>query len=251
MISILIPSIDRPLQLRACLRQLIATTIRHEVEIVVSLCVSDRASHSAVAAMPVIVTAGHEGYTGSCFAWNEALARADPNAIAYVMMGDDVWAHRSWLDFAMGGLAMLPDIGGVVGCNDLDPRTDTQERANHFLVTRPFVSEVLGGTPFMPCYRNYFFDIETCERARRAGRYIYAPLSILEHRHPHAHKARQDGVYLRSGQSFENDRQIYELRRAAGFPNDYDPVIPSDGPGLDLHLREASAPIRSRRELTR
>lgn len=224
MISILLASIDRPVQLRHCVEQLLETTKGHHVEVVVSLSSGDKASAEAIEGLSVRVTAEHNGYTGKVIAYNEALSHASPIATSYVMVGDDVWARPLWLNRALETLQHLPECCGVVGCNDLY-RTDGAKHADHGLITRSFITQFLGGTPFMPCYINWFFDVETIQRAIEVGRYIYAPLSILEHRHPNAHKAKMDDVYRRGLRTWEAEMAIFRQRKMAGFPHDYEPVI--------------------------
>lgn len=224
MISILLASIDRPAQLRHCIEQLLETTKGHHVEVVVSLSSSDKASYQIVQGLPIHITAEHNGYTGKVIAYNEALSHANPIATSYVMVGDDVWAHPLWLDRTLEMLQHLPECCGVVGSNDLY-RIDGAKHADHGLITRSFITRFLGGTPFMPCYTNWFFDVETIQRAIKVGCYIYAPLSILEHQHPNAHKAKTDAIYQRALKTWNAEMRIFQQREMVGFPHDYESVI--------------------------
>ncbi len=217
-VSIITPSTRRPEQLRACIERLIETTQEHDVEII---CVIDDCPDSlkALEGLPIIVISNpkHQG-AGAC--WNQGSRIATGGA--FVLGADDVIYHDGWLDAALAALDKLGG-SGMVGLNDL--HVPEHAFATHHLMTRDFVIKYMGGCFVIPVYGHQFIDLEATARARRASKYIWARDAIVEHRHP-AHKmAPNDFVYRLGGSHFARDRKTYQARLAAGWPDDFEPIL--------------------------
>lgn len=177
----------------------------------------DLAPLQAVPGITLLVNGEQRGAVRS---WNRGAAATDA---PYLVLGaDDLWPHPGWLTEALAEMDRLGGMG-LVGFNDLHRHGDVL--ATHWLTSRRFCDEVLGGVLAIPAYYHYYFDPEINERAKAAGRYRWAARAVMEHRHPLAHKAAMDDLYrLTHDTHYAADKATYERRRAAGYPNDYAPA---------------------------
>ena len=116
---------------------------------------------------------------GPSRAWNDALALSNGDPV--VLAGDDLEWQPGWLDAALQALQGFPDGWGLVGFND--GHWDGGELSTHYLMSRRFVVEVLGGVVAWECYTHSFNDVEMCERAQAAGRYVWAEDAKVYHAH--------------------------------------------------------------------
>jgi glycosyltransferase involved in cell wall biosynthesis len=157
---------------------------------------------------------------GSSRAWNDALELATGDPI--VLAADDLEFEPGWLDAALETLAQFEDGWGLVGFNDghWGPELST-----HYLMSRRFIVEVLGGVVAWDCYRHSFNDREANARAVAAGRYAWCENARVYHRHWLFGDRPQDETDTRLlGEHPESERVFLE-RQAAGFPNTYEAVI--------------------------
>lgn len=88
------------------------------------------------------------------------------------------------------------------------------EHSCHFLVSQGLLSRY-GGWPRW--YHHSYGDNELVARATDDRLYAKAPWSILAHDHPYF-GGQDDQVYAEGRAQSERDRQLYEQRRAAGWP---------------------------------
>lgn len=218
MISILLATMGRPEKMEAFVQGVRATTVGHDVEIIAAV---DGPGEHALALSELGCVVDHSTeLRGSSRAWNDALrhARGDP----VVLAADDLEWQPGWLDAALGCLAGFPGGWGFVGFNDghWGPELST-----HYLMSRRFVVEVLGGVVAWPCYRHSFNDREANARAQAAGRYAWCENARVYHRHWIFGDRPQDSTDTRLlGEHSESQRRFDE-RAAAGFPDDHEAVI--------------------------
>ena len=149
-------------------------------------------------------------------AWNLGASMA--NGDTFLIVDDDSYFYPDWLTCALESYTT-----GFVGLNDL--YTNGADWSTRYLMRRECVVNVLGGVVQVPHYRSWCADLETCRRAQAAGRYVYEPRAIVEHRHWQLGKAPQDETYRDGDKEHAADQQIYELRAAMGFPSDYNAVV--------------------------
>lgn len=221
LVSILIPSVDRPDKLVRCLDAVIETIHDHNIEIVCSVSSEDVKTARLLQDYPVKITSQHVGLTGAVIAWNEAACVAAGDIFA--MIGDDVIVQPGWLDIALTKLAEL-NYCGVVGLNDLS-REDGAVFSTHIITSRDYLVYFNCGVLLVPHYVHYMPDVELCARARKLKRYVFAPDAVIDHRSV-AHKQDRissDPVYCWAYQYWTHDTETYGQRKAAGFPNDYVP----------------------------
>jgi hypothetical protein len=193
------------------------------VEYILVLDLDDEASALAVeplAHVPgVQVLAGPAGTAIS--KWNIGLAHARGNWI--VLGADDLYFRDGWID------AMVSVGSPFVGLRDVLPgdpdQAPTWPWVSHYAMTREFIVRHHGGVLAIPHYHSWYTDVETCERAVRAGLFALTAVPVTEHRHVSHGKAPDDDTYRRGRQWHEMDRDVFIRRQRAGFPDDFEAVI--------------------------
>lgn len=214
-ISVLIPTTGRPDRGESCIKRLRETA---DVEIV---CAVDADPESATRLAPLVdKLLVCKGYRGCSQAWNDCLAEASGDPIVFA--ADDLIWGDGWLEAALAKLEEFEDGWGLVGFNDGHWGA---ELSTHYLMSRRFIVEVLGGVVAWPQYKHSFNDLETSERAKRANRYAWCEDAHVYHEHWLFGDRDQDDTDARRLPQHPEDQRHYDLRAAAGFPNDYDPVI--------------------------
>lgn len=217
-VSVLFPTTGRPERAEACLRQMKVTT-GCEMEIIAAVD-ADPITATAIAPLVdrLIVSTG---YRGCSAAWNACLAESTGSEIVFA--ADDLIFCDGWLEAALEGLGHLEDGWGLVGFND--GHWDGTELATHYLMSRRFIIEVLGGVVAWDFYEHSFNDVEVNERAKRAGRFYWAEDARVLHQHWTFGDRPQDDTDRRTLDRHTSSAEHYRRRAAAGFPVDYEPVI--------------------------
>jgi GT2 family glycosyltransferase len=218
MVSILLATAGRHERAEACVTSMWATTEGHDIEIIAAV---DGPPEDALELEQLGCVVDHSAeMRGSSRAWNDALklAKGDP----IVLAADDLEFQAGWLDAALETLAEFPDGWGFVGFNDghWGPELST-----HYLMSRRFVVEVLGGVIAWEAYRHSFNDREANARAIEAGRYAWCEDARVYHRHWIFGDRPQDGTDTRLLGDHPESERMFDERQAAGFPNDYEAVI--------------------------
>jgi GT2 family glycosyltransferase len=221
MISGLLATTGRPLMAEAAVRSFLETTKHHPVQVVAAVD-NDRETVRRLSNLaPVSVEVNWSAeYRGCSRAWNDALAQSSGDPL--VLMADDLVFSPGWLDAALAELARFPDGWGMVGLND--GHFDGQF-ATHYLMSRRFVREVLGGVVAWECYRHSFNDVEVSERAKAAGRFSWCEDARVTHNHWIWGTREQDLTDQRALPLHHQSQYAYLARRDAGFPNDHEAVI--------------------------
>lgn len=232
-VSVVIPSKGRPAQVAQCVKALFETTAGHDVEAVI-VCDEDAAFNSTMTALAETFgndEADRMARENLRWSWatlpvipafNEGLRLSTGDVI--LPGNDDLDWGEGWLDEALAVLETLPDGDGVVGLNDLCPVK--RNFSAFFIATRRWLARENGGVLFCPHYHHNFVDPEVCARAIASGRYVVAEKAVVEHKHPAWGKAEVDATYQAGGEHYADDQALYEMRWAAGFPDDFAPVIP-------------------------
>jgi hypothetical protein len=154
-------------------------------------------------------------YRGCSKAWNDCLAVSSGDPVVFA--ADDLVWERGWLDHALGELAGFEDGWGLVGFND--GHWD-QSLSTHYLMSRRFIVEVLGGVVAWDFYKHSYNDLETCDRAKAAGRYRWCKDAHVRHEHWTWGTRDRDETDTRRLGDHPQDTEHYRRRVAAGFPND-------------------------------
>jgi hypothetical protein len=93
------------------------------------------------------------------------------------------------------------------------------------MVSRRLIREAFGGVIAWEHYEHSFHDVEANERARRAGRYAWCADAHVKHTHWLFGDRPQDPTDTRNLGGHPASAQQFAQRQAAGFPNDFPPVI--------------------------
>lgn len=217
MISILLATMGRPEMAEACVLGLLGST-NHNLEIVAAV---DGPEEDAQRLYDLGCVVDHSYERRGCSsAWNAALAHATGDLL--VLAADDLHFEPGWLDAALAKLAEFPEGWGMVGFND---GHWGEELSTHYLMSRRFIVEVLGGVVAWPCYGHSFNDAEANERARRAGRYAWCEEARVGHSHWLFGDREKDETDTRGLASYAEAERIFNQRSIDGFPNDFPAVI--------------------------
>jgi glycosyltransferase involved in cell wall biosynthesis len=145
----------------------------------------------------------------------------------YLMPGsDDIQPQKGWLEFALKAHQEQLDGYGVIGLNDLMHLGDEVViDAGLILFDRRFCRDHLGGCLVVPHYHHLFADKESIMRARALGRFYWCKEAIVAHNHPANNKRPPDELDAQRDDWWAVDEKIYLERQAAGFPDDFEPVV--------------------------
>lgn len=212
MISILLATADRPEMVEAFIGSLKDTTKGHEIELVAAV---DGDADSALTLQRAgAIVDYREKHRGCSRAWNDALALSTGDPV--VLAADDLHFEDGWLDAALAKLAEFPEGWGMVGFND---GHHGEELSTHYLMSRRFVVEVLGGVVAWPCYGHSFNDTEANERARAADRYAWCEEARVGHSHWLFGGRPMDETDNRAIGAHAESERIFKQRQAEGFPD--------------------------------
>lgn len=212
----LIPTLHRPEGLIRVISSLRDTA--PDVEIVVAVDPDDKQARYTARLFGAQVAVCEEPRRGCAYAWNTAMAAA-PDADIYVLGADDCIFTAGWLEAALHGLNKHLSGSGLVGFNAKWKKTDL---SFHYMMTRDFIIEHHGGVAAVPHYESWCVDSEACERAQQAGKYYKALDSIVLHdwKGPDG-----DETYRLAHERRPKNKDLYFQRQAAGFPNDFPPIL--------------------------
>jgi len=222
--SILLATTGRPEMAETCVRSILATTREHDIELVVAV---DADPETAMKLESLqgrdrfrLVVDYRDHYRGCSRAWNDALALSTGDHV--VLAADDLVFQPGWLDAAKRDLASFPDGWGFVGFNDGHFNGDL---STHYMVSKRLIREAFGGVIAWEHYEHSFNDCEANERAKRAGRYKWCEQAHVAHTHWLFGGRQQDTTDTKNLGGHPASEQKYAERLAAGFPNDFEPVI--------------------------
>lgn len=136
-------------------------------------------------------------------------------------LDDDAWFHDGWFEKLMETVNSIPNNHGYVKIQS-DNKCEWAERA---ICSRKFLVEELGGVMCIPHYLSQYDDVEKTDRAKIANLWFESD-AYIEHRHPAHNKAPMDSTYQDGFARYAGiDGITYNLRKQAGFPNDYESYI--------------------------
>lgn len=226
-IAILIPTIYRPGGLVRSLSSLIETTKHlndtHFIRAIVAAEKDDTNAIQICHEMDVQITFCDKPLGGPAYAWNTAL-KAAIDYDAYFTGSDDIEFKSNWLDEVL--LILNNDLqgSGLVGINDgrWDRAQVNRMCATHYLMTRDFIIEHMGGVAAQPFYHADYTDMEACNRARRVNKFAWAEKALVQHhwKGPHG-----DLGYERATEQRPKMKPLYLKRLELGFPNDFEPIL--------------------------
>jgi hypothetical protein len=220
---VLLPSAYRPLLLERCLNSLFENLPNCETRVVVSVMYDDLESVKVVSRFPVVYAARvpYEYERGAIYGWNKCLAQ-EPLSDLYSLSSDDVIYHSGWHEQS---LSLLDGLGGygLIGYNDT--YSDGNIYAGHFLVSRDFLIDQVGGCIYPPLYKSWWCDREISDIAQNLGCYAWSTESIVRHCNYEFVNAHPDQVSLDAYPLHEDDHQLYLKRKSEGFPTTWQPIL--------------------------
>lgn len=220
-VSVIIPTKGRYEQLAELLPRLRSTSGYDDAEYIVVADDDLKGADTAREAAPwatVINVPKRRGYWNAC-----AIGQASADGTLSIALANDLLPCRAWL--ARGVAAYRRCFGsglGVLGANDgaqptivNGPQVQVRlEWASHFLIHRGLL-EQFGGWPHW--YDHTHGDLEIAARARTLGKFAIEPLFVLYHNH-WLNGAAHDPVYALGEAEQDKDAQLFQERRAAGWP---------------------------------
>ena len=225
-ISILLATTGRPDMVQTFVDSLIETTGDAELELIAAVDHDPetlRVLSASVLPKRVGLLINYKDELRGCSkAWNDALTLSTGDPV--ILAGDDLEWQPGWLEAALTAMRTLPDGWGVVGFNDGHWDGDL---STHYMVSRRFILEHLGGVIAWECYTHSFNDVEMCERAKRAGRYVWAEDAKVYHSHWLFGDREQDDTDVRNLERHTESQRTFLERKLAGFPVDYPPAVRS------------------------
>lgn len=227
-VSVVIPSRDRPESLLRAVESVLSTS--PGVDIVCVLDDGDVESRAILPTLDAISVCIVTGEMHTAELWNigAAFARRMNNANYFVIGADDVVFQPGWLEAAWN---VMVSIGGsgLVGLNEGDGSA-FGVMATHFMVSLKYAVRGLGGCIMIPSYRHGHTDAEATIRARRDGRLAWAEEARIQHLHPIYGTAPNDKIYEKGAASIPHDEALFLERMAAGFPDDFPPMLTYEAP---------------------
>lgn len=222
-ISIVVASCYRHEMLRNMLDSLIATTQGYDVERVIVID-NDEHSRDVAIAYDASVLDYSNARRGAITAWNIGLFLSSGDII--VPAGDDQIFHPSWLEYALESHHSKLDDYGVVGMNDLAYDGNIQ-LATMLLFDRKYCKEVMGGVICPPVYNYYCVDSEWNAKAKQLNKFYWDERAKVEHLHSAHNKRPHDDLDAEKENAgwMEIDNQIFEQRKALGFPITWNSMI--------------------------
>lgn len=221
--ALILPTLGRPEQAAKCVEQLLRTSSADVVIITpIRETVSDvwTRDYRHIMQSDRVICIDTIGSVNASDGWNLGL-RKNPTYDAYFLAADDIWAHDGWHNEV---LRVHKETGaGMVGINDM--HSDGNIMATHYWMTRDFIVKHNGGVMSCPWYRSWCMDLETTERAKRAGQYVYAEHAKVEHRHVQWNAALMDDTYKLAKPKHIYDQVVCDYRRRHGWPDDFEAVI--------------------------
>lgn len=167
--------------------------------------------------------------------WNLAYAAAYADFADWFVLGaDDIVWHPGWLAAALA--CAEKNKAQVIGLND--GHTNLRHYGAHYMVHRDFIKKHMGGVFIPPAYKSWWFDREICEKAHGLGLYAAAHDATAEHLHPEWGTAEMDDTYELGYPLHDEDRDLYQARKAAGFPVDYELAEAEDDDPKSLKASE-------------
>ena len=140
-----------------------------------------------------------------------------------MFLGDDTVPQKNFLLHALRAMESLPDGWGVVGLNTNGPMigfngTDIPKNTNpiaHWMADKRMLKHIPGGDFFSTDYKHCWCDNELKDIADELGRWMFAPHSKIDHRHPVNNSAEWDDILDKaySEENKKHDLKTYRRRK--------------------------------------
>lgn len=216
-ISVIIPSRDRPLGLLCAIVSVLTTTKKHAVEIIPVLDAPDRESIAlldTVGMLPILYSVVMSETYVHGHAQHKFQAGYEASVGDWLVTGsDDITFQRGWLD------AMLAHPNqGYIGFWDALWKG---KLAPLVMASREYIETTMNGRFGLPWYHVHGSDAEWQARAKAVGAFTICPDAKFDH---HRSDVTPDKLRRFGKQFHKKDGETYTLRRMAGFPEEWPEV---------------------------
>lgn len=220
-ISIIYATRIRSEMLLASLESLFETTQGLDIEVIVVVD-DDPITYEGIKDDPRLAKVVHnEERIGPVHSWNKGLGLSTGDMA--IPASDDFHFEPGWLHIALE--AHQKELGGY-GLVGLYSRIhDVNVLSGMHLFDRKFCKDYMGGVIYPPHYQHIFGDKELDLKAKRASRFYGCADAVVTHIHPCENRRKPDANDMWRDTLWEKEEAIYNKRLAAGFPDDFEPVI--------------------------
>lgn len=211
-LSILLPSIGRPIQLQKVLKNILDVTPNPDYEVIVVAGDDDTSAVCSSFQSPVkYIKGGDDAVQGYNLA--AAIARGD------WMLGasDDSRFLTGWLEECWA----TPNQGFL----GLSEGEYSATMVGYFMMTRDVICDIMGGAFQPPTYHSWYGDCETSMVMKEKGLYTLTRNKVIEHLHYTLGLSADDETYARGRRWRDQDTRSFLRRRDSGFPIEWQPII--------------------------
>lgn len=220
MISVIIPTLNRPHKLISVLNELKLNS-GALVEAIVIIDEEDIASKNAVCnygasgvtiPITVIIVKGHPTPVEK---WNNGAKHAHG---FWIMLGaDDISFTPQWDILS----THTPNMGFLALRDSADSKKHFEP---HYMATKDWLREHNGGVLACPHYKHWCLDVEIAARAQKLNHYKVSN-TIIPHNHFIFGTADNDSTYERGRVHYKNDLMLLRDREIKGFPDDFESYL--------------------------
>lgn len=214
MISVIIPTINRPEMVLNCVLSLYASSNK-----VNAIVVIDESEKTLELLKQTPAKIGFNATRkGAIECWNIGLKEAKDDFIVFA--GDDLLWRPGWVEAALYCHATQLKGYGMVGLND---EHNPEPWCTHYMADRKFIKEVFGGRIAFPIFQFGYNDTAAIALAKR--NYMWCGEARVPHQHPANGRRVADEVDALHGEHWVHDADAYNAWAARGRKIEWEPVI--------------------------
>lgn len=216
MISVIMPTLNRPKRLQDCIMSLRSSMdFKSNCELIVIIDSNDYETISVLKVFHISFLTMVPGVT-PVEKWNYGLLHAKQPWI--MLAADDIVFSGDWINRSLN----TPNRG-FLGFHDEVSEFD-KGFMPHYMATREWLKTYQNGVLCVPHYKHWGPDLEICARAIRSKTYAVSTASI-RHKHVFFDTQFADSTYDKAKPHYQNDVKMFYTRRENGFPDDFTSIL--------------------------
>jgi glycosyltransferase involved in cell wall biosynthesis len=217
LVSLIIPSRDRPASFERALKNLLVTTENLNVEIIAVLDFPDIVSRKVAGGFPNIkIVTMPTNYINGRPMRKYQTGYLESKGDWVVALADDIILCDGWLHACL----KWPNKG-FIGL--ADPHWQERHLATMLMASKEYINRVMNGRFGLPWYYVWWADYEWSTKAGRIDALTFCPASSFIHDHADA-RSEPDSQNILARQFRNADRITYIERENAGFPENWPEV---------------------------